>query len=151
MLNRLLSVALTGCLFLLTGAPAFAYYSRDSYEAEVSFISLVEIAEDTPDYILLPSYINRQLLYLAGPLQAAPKKAAAKNDAKVDVLGKHRDGRTGKLYVRYRYTGTFVLDNGLQEVMKIRLPSISTRSGSARATSASAGVKNIAWPTSGRR
>jgi hypothetical protein len=122
MLNRLMSAALTGCLLVATGTPAFAYYSKDSYEAEVSFTSMVEIAEDTPDYILLPSYINRQLLYLAGPLQAAPKKAAAKNDAKVDVLGKHRDSKTNKLYVRYRYTGTFVLDNGLQDVVKIRLP-----------------------------
>ena len=83
---------------------------------------MVEIADDTPDFLLQPSYISRQLLYLAGPLQAAPKKAAAKNDAKVDVLGKHRDSKTGKLYVRYRYTGTFVLDNGLQDVVKIRLP-----------------------------
>ncbi len=70
MLARLLSAALAGSLLLLTGSPAFAYYSKDSYEAEVSFTSIVEIAEDTPDYILLPSYINRQLLYLAGPLQA---------------------------------------------------------------------------------
>ena len=122
MLDRLLSAALTGCLFLVTGSPAFAYYSKDSYEAEVSFESRVEIAADTPDYILLPSYINRQLLYLAGPLQAAPKKAAAKNDAKVDILGRQRDDKTGKHYVRYRYTGTFVLDNGLQDVVKIRLP-----------------------------
>ncbi len=122
MLNRLMSAALVSCLLLVTGSPAFAYYSKDSYEAEVSFTSMVEIAEDTPDFILLPSYINRQLLYLAGPLQAAPRKAAAKNDAKVDVLGKHRDSKTNKLYVRYRYTGTFVLDNGLQDVVKIRLP-----------------------------
>lgn len=122
MLNRLLSASLAGCLFLVTGSTAFAYYSKDSYEAEVSFTSRVEIAEDTPDYILLPSYINRQLLYLAGPLQAAPRKAAAKNDAKVDVLGKQRDGKSGKLYVRYRYTGTFVLDSGIQDVVKIRLP-----------------------------
>jgi hypothetical protein len=122
MLNRLLSAALTGCLFFVTGSPAFAYYSKDSYEAEVSFTSMVEIAADTPDYILLPSYINRQLLYLAGPLQAAPKKAAAKNDAKVDILGRQRDDKTGKHYVRYRYTGTLVLDNGLQDVVKIRLP-----------------------------
>ena len=82
MLNRLLSAALTGCLLLLTGSPAFAYYSKDSYEGEVTFTSMVEIAEDTPDFLIMPSYINRQLLYLAGPLQAAPKKAAAKNDAK---------------------------------------------------------------------
>jgi len=122
MLNRLMSAALTGCLLLLAGSPAFAYYSKDSYEAEVSFESMVEIAEDTPDYILLPSYINRQLLYLAGPLQAAPKKAAAKNDATVDILSRQRDGKTGKHYVRYRYTGTFVLDNGLQDAVKIRLP-----------------------------
>ena len=122
MLKRLLSAALTGCLLLLTGSPAFAYYSKDSYEADVTFIGMVEIAEDTADFLLEPSYISRQLLYLAGPLQAAPKKAAAKNDAKVDVLGKHRDSKTGKLYVRYRYAGTFVLDNGLQDVVKIRLP-----------------------------
>ena len=122
MANRLLSAALAGCLLLFTGSTAFAYYSKDSYEAEVTFTGTVEIADDTPDFLLLPSYISRQLLYLAGPLQAAPKKAAAKNDAKVDVLGKHRDSKTGKHYVRYRYTGTFVLDNGLQDVVKIRLP-----------------------------
>src|SRR6185436_6233792 len=122
MLTRLLSAALTGCLLLPIASPAFAYYSKDSYEGEVSFTSMVEIAEDTPDFLLQPSYISRQLLYLAGPLQAAPRKAAAKNDAKVDVLGKHRDAKTNKLYVRYRYTGTFVLDNGLQDVVKIRLP-----------------------------
>lgn len=122
MLNRLMSAAAGGCLLVLAGSPAFAYYSKDSYEAEVGFESRVEIAPDTPDYILLPSYINRQLLYLAGPLQAAPKKAAAKNDAKVEILGRLRDDRTGKHYVRYRYTGTFVLDNGLQETVKVRLP-----------------------------
>lgn len=121
MRNRLLSAALAGCL-LFPGSTAFAYYSKDSYEADVTFTGIVEIADDTPDFLLLPSYINRQLLYVAGPLQAAPKKAAAKNDAKVDVLGKHRDGKTGKHYVRYRYTGTFVLDNGLQDIVKIRLP-----------------------------
>jgi hypothetical protein len=122
MLNRLLSAALTGCLLAFTSSTAFAYYSKDSYEADVTFTGMVEIADDTPDFLLLPSYISRQLLYLAGPLQAAPKKAAAKNDAQVDVLGKHRDSKTGKLYVRYRYAGTFVLDNGLQDVVKIRLP-----------------------------
>ena len=122
MFNRLMSAAAGGCLLVLAGSPAFAYYSKDSYEAEVSFESRVEIAADTPDYILLPSYINRQLLYLAGPLQAAPKKAAAKNDAKVDILGRHRDDRTGRHYVHYRYTGTFVLDNALQDTVKIRLP-----------------------------
>jgi hypothetical protein len=122
MLNRLLSAVLTGCLLAFTSSTAFAYYSKDSYEADVTFTGTVEIADDTPDFLLLPSYISRQLLYLAGPLQAAPKKAAAKNDAKVDVLGKHRDSKTGKHYVRYRYTGTFVLDNGLQDVVKIRLP-----------------------------
>ena len=122
MLHRLLSAALAGGLLLLAGSPAFAYYSKDSYEGEVSFTSMVEIAEDTPDFLLEPSYISRQLLYLAGPLQAAPRKAAAKNDAKIEILGRHRDGKTGRLYVRYRYTGTFVLDNGLQDVVKIRLP-----------------------------
>lgn len=122
MLKGLLSAALTGCLLLLTCSTAFAYYSKDSYEADVTFTGIVEIADDTPDFLLLPSYISRQVLYLAGPLQAAPKKAAAKNDAKVDVLEKYRDSKTGKHYVRYRYTGTFVLDNGLQDVVKIRLP-----------------------------
>jgi hypothetical protein len=122
MLNRLLSAALTGCLLAFTSSTAFAYYSKDSYEADITFTGIVEIADDTPDFLLVPSYISRQLLYLAGPLQAAPKKAAAKNDAKVDVLGKHRDSKTGKHYVRYRYTGTFVLDNGLQDIVKIRLP-----------------------------
>lgn len=122
MFERLLFAALAGCLLLFTDSPAFAYYSKDSYEGEVAFTSMVEIPEDAPDFLLLPSYISNQLLYLAGPLQAAPRKAAAKNDAKVDVLGRHRDGKTGKLYVRYRYTGTFVLDSGLQDVVKIRLP-----------------------------
>jgi hypothetical protein len=122
MFNRLLSAAVAGCALLFTASTAFAYYSKDSYEAEVTFTGVVEIADDTPDFLLVPSYISRQLLYLAGPLQAAPKKAAAKNDAKVDVLEKYRDGKTGKHYVRYRYTGTLVLDNGLQDVVKIRLP-----------------------------
>ncbi len=141
MLERLLSAALAGCLLLLTGSPLPSPATRKIlYEGEVTFTSMVEIAEDAPDFLLQPSYISRQLLYLAGPLQAAPKKAAAKNDAKVDVLGKHRDSKTGKLYVRYRYTGTFVLDNGLQDVVKIRLPSTWTRCGSARATIVSAGA-----------
>ena len=122
MLARLLSAALAGCAVLFTASTAFAYYSKDSYEADVTFTGIVEIADDTPDFLLLPSYISRQLLYLAGPLQAAPRKAAAKNDAKIDVLERYRDSKTGKHYVRYRYTGTFVLDNGLQDVVKIRLP-----------------------------
>jgi len=104
MLNRLLSAALAGCVLAFTSSTAFAYYSKDSYEAGVTFTGIVEIADDTPDFLLIPSYISRQLLYLAGPLQAAPKKAAAKNDAKVDVLGKHRDSKTGKLQVRYRWS-----------------------------------------------
>ena len=108
---------------------------------QVTFTSMVEIAEVAPDFLLLPSYISRHLLYLAGPLQAAPKKAAAKNDAKVDVLGKHRDSKTGKLYVRYRYTGS----------SRSACPSTSTRCGSARTTIASAGATSIAWPTSGLR
>ena len=122
MLNRLLSAFLTGCLLVLTCSQAFAYYSKDSYEADVTFTGMVEIADDTPDFLIMPSYISRQLLYLAGPLQAAPRKAAAKNDGQIDILGKQRDAKTGKLYVRYRYTGVFVLDNGLQDVMKVRLP-----------------------------
>ena len=55
-------------------------------------------------------------------MQAAPKKSAAKSNEKIDILGKYRDSKTGKLSVRYRYAGTFVLDNELQDVVKIRLP-----------------------------
>jgi hypothetical protein len=122
MLTHLLSAALAGCVLLLTGSTAFAYYSKDSYEGEVTFTGVVEIADDTPDFLIMPSYIHLQLLYLAGPLQGAPKKAAAKNNAEIEILGKHRDARTGKLHVRYRYAGTFVLDNALQDVVKVRLP-----------------------------
>jgi hypothetical protein len=122
MLDRLLTAALASFLFLATGSPGFAYYSKDSYEAEVTFTGMVEIADDTPDFLIMPSYVSLQLLYLAGPLQAAPKKSAAKNDEKIDILGKQRDSKTGKLHVRYRYAGTFVLDNALQDVVKIRLP-----------------------------
>jgi hypothetical protein len=122
MLDRLLPAVLAPFLFLLTCSTAFAYYSKDSYEADVAFTGMVEIANDTPDFLIEPSFISRQLLYLAGPLQAAPRKAAAKSDGEVEVLGKQRDSKTGKLYVRYRYTGTFVLDNEIQDVLKIRLP-----------------------------
>jgi hypothetical protein len=122
MLIRLLSAALASFLLVLTCSSAFAYYSKDSYEGEVTFIGVVEIADDTPDFLIMPSYISRQLLYLAGPLQAAPKKSAAKNDGQIDILEKYRDSKTGKRYVRYRYTGIFVLDNALQDVVKIRLP-----------------------------
>src|SRR4029450_2385686 len=122
MLNRLLSAALTGCLLPFTSSTAFAYYSKDSYEADVTFTGMVEIGDDTPDFLIMPSYISRQLLYLAGPLQAAPRKAAAKNDGQIDILGKQRDSKSGKLYVRYRYASTFVLDNALQDVVKVRLP-----------------------------
>lgn len=122
MLARLLSAALTGCAILFASSAAFAYYSKDSYEADVSFTGMVEIADDTPDFLVMPSYISRQMLYLAGPLQAAPQKSAAKNDAQIDVLGKQRDSKTGKLYVRYRYAGTFVLDGGIKDVVKVRLP-----------------------------
>jgi len=122
MLARLQSAALAGFLLLVTCSPGFAYFSKDSFEADVTFAGMVEIADDVPDFLILPSHINLQLLYLAGPLQAAPKKAAAKSNEKIDILGKHRDSKTGKLYVRYRYAGTFVLDNELQDVVKIRLP-----------------------------
>src|SRR5215510_2566535 len=105
MLMRPLSAVLAAALLLLGSSAAFAYYSKDSYEGDVTFTGMVEIAEDTPDFLIMPSYISRQLLYLAGPLQAAPRKAAAKNDGQVDVLGKYRDNKNGKLYVRYRYTG----------------------------------------------
>lgn len=121
MLRYLLSAALA-CAFAFTGSTAFAYHAKDSYEGEVTFVGMVEIADDTPDLVIKPSYINRQLLYLAGPLQAAPKKSAAKRDERVEILGKQRDAKTGKLYVRYRYTDTFVLDNALQDVVKVRLP-----------------------------
>lgn len=122
MLHRLLSAALASVLLLLTGSVAFAYYSTDSYEGDVTFTGMVAIADDTPDFLIVPSYINRQLLYLAGPLGAAPKKSAAKTDGQIDILGKHRDSKTGKLYVRYRYAGTFVLDNEIKDTVKIRLP-----------------------------
>jgi hypothetical protein len=122
MLRRLLPAALASAVLVLAGSPAFAYHAKDSYEGEVTFTGMVEIADDTPDFLIRPSYINRQLLYLAGPLQAAPKRAAPKRDERVEVLGKHRDAKTGKLYVRYRYTDTFVLENELQDVVKVRLP-----------------------------
>lgn len=122
MLDRLLSAAIIGLLSLLTCSTAFAYYSKDSYEGEVTFTGTVEIADDTPDFLVMPSYVSLQLLYLAGPLQAAPRRAAAKSDEHIEILGKQRDGKTGKLYVRYRYSGTFVLENELLDVVKIRLP-----------------------------
>ena len=77
MLHRLLSAALVGFVLLLAGSPAFAYFSKDSYEGDVTFTGRVEIADDTPDFLIEPSYISRQLLYLAGPLQAAPRRAAS--------------------------------------------------------------------------
>jgi hypothetical protein len=122
MLRRLLPAALASAVLLLAGPTAFAYHAKDSYEGEVTFTGMVEIADDTPDFLIRPSYINRQLLYLAGPLQAAPRKAAPKRDERVEVLGKQRDAKTGKLYVSYRYTDTFVLENEIQDVVKIRLP-----------------------------
>jgi hypothetical protein len=42
----------------------------------------------------MPSYISTQLLYLAGPLGAAARKSAAKNDLQIDILGKQRDSKT---------------------------------------------------------
>ena len=122
MLKRLLPAALAGVLSLVTCSPGFAYYSKDSYEGEVTFTGMVEIPDDTPDSLIKPSYINLQLLYLAGPLGAAAKKSAAKSNEQIDILGKQRDSKTGKLQVRYRYAGTFVLDNEIQDVAKIRLP-----------------------------
>jgi hypothetical protein len=109
-------------LSLVTGSPGYAYYSKDSYEGEVAFTGVVEIPDDTPDMLIRPSYISLQLLYLAGPLGAAARKSAAKSNEKIEILGKQRDGKTGKLQVRYRYAGTFVLDNEIQDVAKIRLP-----------------------------
>lgn len=122
MLHRLLSAALASCLLLFTCSTAFAYYSKDSYEGEITFTGMVEIPDDTPDFLIRPSYINLQLVYLAGPLQAARWKSAAKSDEQIDILGKQRDSKTGKLHVSYRYAGTFLLDNDLQDVVKIRLP-----------------------------
>ena len=61
--------ALASSLVLLACSTAFAYYSTDSYEGDVIFTGVVEIADDTPDFLIMPSYISRQLLYLAGPLQ----------------------------------------------------------------------------------
>ncbi len=122
MLDRLLSAALAAGLFLLSCSTAFAYYSGDSYEGDVTFTGMVEIPDSTPDVLIVPSYINLQLLYLAGPLQAAARKSAPKSDEKIDILDKHRDSKTGKLHVRYRYAGTFVLDSALQDVVKVRLP-----------------------------
>ena len=87
MLSRLMSAALTGCLLLVTGSPAFAYYSKDSYEAEVSFTSMVEIAEDTPDFILLPSYINRQLLYSPALFRPRPGKPPPRTTRKSTFSG----------------------------------------------------------------
>lgn len=122
MLHRLLAAVLTGVLSVVTCSPSFAYYSKDSYEGEVIFTGMVEIPDDTPDSVIKPSYINLQLLYLAGPLGAAARKSAAKSDEQVEILGKHRDAKTGKLNVRYRYAGTFVLDNQIQDAAKVRLP-----------------------------
>src|SRR5690348_8562484 len=122
MLHRLLSAALASSLLVLSCSAAFAYYSKDSYEGDVTFTGMVEIADDTPDFLITPSYINRQLLFLAGPLHSSPRKSAAKTDGKIDILGKQRDAKTGKLYARYQYAGTFILDNGLQDVVKVRLP-----------------------------
>ena len=124
MLNRLLSAALASVLFLVTGSTGFAYYSKDSYEGDVAFTGTVEIPDDTPDFLIMPSTtINVQLLYLAGPLRGRPQEGRRQgSDEKIDILGKHRDSRTGKLHVRYRYAGTFVLDNEFQDVVKIRLP-----------------------------
>lgn len=122
MLHRFLTTVAAGTLLCTASAPAFAYYSTDSYEADVTFTGRVEIADDTADALIMPSYISRQMLFLAGPLQAAPRKAAAKNGGQIDILGKDRDPKTGKLVVRYRYTGRFVVDNGLKDVVKVRLP-----------------------------
>ncbi len=122
MLDRLLTATLASVLILAAGSPSFAYYSKDSYEGDVTFNGMVEIPGDTPDSQIRSSYINLQLLYLAGPLGAAARKSAAKSDEQIEVLGKQRDAKTGKLQVRYRYTGTFVLDNEIRDVMKVRLP-----------------------------
>jgi hypothetical protein len=48
MLHRLLSAALASSLFLLTGSTAFAYYSKDSYEGDVTFTAMVEITTIRP-------------------------------------------------------------------------------------------------------
>src|SRR5256885_9388687 len=43
----------------------FRSYSKDSYEGAVTFTGTVEIADDTPDFLIIPSYVSLQLLYLA--------------------------------------------------------------------------------------
>lgn len=106
---------------ILTVTSTHAYYSADSYEGTVSFTAVAQI-----DDLLSPAdtlvYINQQLLYLAGPLQAAPKKSGPKSDAQLTVLEKFRDSQTGKMYARYQYTGTFVLENAIQGTVAIHLP-----------------------------
>ena len=151
MLKRLLSLP-SPAAFFSSPAPRHSPTTRKIRTKATSPSSAWSRSpSDTPDFLLEPSYISRQLLYLAGPLQAAPKKAAAKNDAKVDVLGKHRDSKTGKLYVRYRYTGTFVLDNGLQDVVKIRLPLNLDEIWERSSDNCFSWGDNIGWPTFGLR
>lgn len=105
-------------LFSLTKAQA--YYSSDSYEGTVTFTASSKI----DDYLSAAdtlTYINQQLLYLAGPLQAAPKKSGPKHDAQISVLDKYRT-QNGNLMVRYQYSGTFVFHNSLQNTVTIYLP-----------------------------
>ena len=49
MLDRLLTATLASVLILAAGSPSFAYYSKDSYEGDVTFNGMVEIPGDTPD------------------------------------------------------------------------------------------------------
>lgn len=115
-----LKLILFATLFL-TVAQAQAYYSNDSYEGTVNFTGVAKI-----DDHLTPAdtqvYIKQQMVWLAGPLQAAAKISGPKYDEQISILEKFRDGKTGLLMVRYQYSGTFVLQNSLQSSVTIRLP-----------------------------
>ncbi len=100
---------------------AHAYYSNDSYEGIVTFTGVTRIDDHlTPADTL--TYIDQSLVWLAGPLQAAPKISGPKYDAQISILEKFRDSNTGLLLVRYQYTGTFVLENSLKNSVTVRLP-----------------------------
>lgn len=102
-------------------SPAKAYYSNDSYEGTVTFTGVAKIDDHLTQADTLV-YIHQQLVWLAGPLQAAPKISGPKYDAQITILEKFRDSKTGLLLVRYQYIGTFVLENSLKNSVTIRLP-----------------------------
>ena len=106
---------------LISTSHAEAYYSKDSYEGTVTFTGVAKIDDHlTPTDTL--TYIKDQLVWLAGPLQAAKQISGPKYDEQVSIVEKFRDGRTGLLMVRYQYSGTFVLENSLKNSVTIRLP-----------------------------